>query len=136
MSHRCRACLVYCIDYRFHDSLTSFIVERGLVDDGVDVIRVAGAAKSLGRPGEEEARAFLLGQLEISKKLHDVREMYLVNPVDCGTYGLENVRDTKAELATHVKDLVAARQLLETRFPDTSIFTYFAWIDGRVDRID
>ncbi len=135
-THTCRACLVFCVDFRFHQQLNGFIAETGLTEEGVDVIRVAGASKNLARPQTDGAREFLMEQLAICKRLHGVREIYLINHVDCGAYGLENVVDTKEELATHVKDLVAARQLLESHFTDTSVFTYFAWFDGRVERID
>lgn len=134
--HRCRACLVYCMDFRLHGQLHDFFGQQQLNVDGADVIRVAGAAKSLSRPREERDREFLLEQLQTSYDLHKVRQFYLINHEDCGAYGLEAVADSEEELAVHRKDLQAARRLLEQRFADAETLTYFMWLNGRADLIE
>jgi len=131
----CRACLIFCMDFRFREKLDAFLVEEGLDRDGVDVIRVAGASYSLARPREPGDREFLMRQLELSRRLHGVRQIYLVHHEDCGAYGAEDVPDDVEEAALHAEDLGSVRKLLEERFPGMEILTYFLRLDGRAQPI-
>ena len=133
---QCRACLVYCIDFRFHESLTNFFAEQKLDADGADVIRVGGAIKSLAQPKETRDREFLLEQLNVAYELHGVRQFYLINHEDCGAYGLEDVIDSPEEFATHREDLRIAKTLVQDRFPDTEILTYFMRLSGTAEAVD
>ena len=136
MSLKCKACVVYCIDFGFHEPLREFILDRGLDKEGTDVVRVAGAARGLARLGEGLGGRFLLEQLQISHRLHEVRQMILVNHEDCGAYGLEEEVDSGEELATHKEDLRAARAVLEKHFPDVEVLTYFMRLKGTAEKID
>jgi carbonic anhydrase len=133
---QCRACLVYCIDFRLHESLANFFAEQKLDADGADVIRVGGAIKSLAQPKETRDREFLLEQLNVAYELHGVRQFYLINHEDCGAYGLEDVIDSPEELATHQEDLRIAKALVQDRFPDTEILTYFMRLSGTAEAVD
>jgi len=135
-TNQCRACLVYCMDFRLHEALANFIAEQKLDGDGADVIRVGGAIKSLSRPKEARDRAFLLEQLNVAYELHGVRQFYLINHEDCGAYGLEDVIDSPEELATHQEDLRVAKALIQNRFPDTEILTYFMRLSGTAEAVD
>jgi carbonic anhydrase len=132
---KCKACVVFCIDFRLHDQLSRFIAERSLDEDGADIIRVAGVAVHLARPAEQWTREFVLGQQEASKRLHDVEEIHLVNHEDCGAYGLKCPPGSAEELAVHQKDLRTARAILEERIPGVKIYTHFLRLDGRVETI-
>lgn len=134
--HRCKACIVYCMDFRLHQPLANFFADQKLDGDGADVIRVAGAIKSLSRPKEARDREFLMEQLNVAYQLHGVRQFYLINHEDCGAYGLEDVVDSPEELATHRQDLHVARILLKDRFADTEIFTYFMRLSGKAEVVD
>jgi hypothetical protein len=124
------------MDFRLHEALANFIAEQKLDGDGADVIRVGGAIKSLSRPKEARDRAFLLEQLNVAYELHGVRQFYLINHEDCGAYGLEDVIDSPEELATHQEDLRVAKALIQDRFPDTEILTYFMRLSGIAEVVD
>mgnify|MGYP000268168473 CR=1 FL=1 len=133
---RCRACLVSCMDFRLHEPLRRFITAHDLDRDGVDVVRIAGVAKNLARPASPWEREFLLNQLKASVRLHEIREVFLVNHEDCGAYGLENVPDPEEELTLHAEDLRAAKEIVLRELPDVSVHTYFMRLDGRASRVD
>lgn len=134
-AHHCRACIIFCMDFRLNRPLVEFLTEQNLDRDGADIIRVAGAAKSLARPGDPRDRDFLLEQLATSARLHGTRRVYLINHEDCGAYGQEQVPDSEAELAMHARDLRAGRALLQERFPAVEVLTYFMRLDGRAEPI-
>ncbi len=131
----CRACLVGCIDFRLHESLDRFRMNQELDKEGADFIRVAGVALNLARPKNAAARDFLIDQLKASHRLHQIKEIYLVNHEDCGAYGFEEVADSAVELATHVEDLRVAKELLGRELPDTKVLTYFLRLDGRAEPV-
>lgn len=135
VAHHCRACIVFCMDFRLNGALTAFLSEHKLDKDGADVIRVAGAAKSLARPNDPRDRDFLMQQVAASGRLHNTRQVYLINHEDCGAYGEEKVPDSDAELAVHGRDLRAGRALLQERFPAIEVLTYFMRLEGRAEPI-
>jgi carbonic anhydrase len=124
------------MDFRLHDSLANFFAQQKLDGAGADVIRVGGAIKSLAQPKEIRDREFLLEQLNVAYELHGVRQFYLINHEDCGAYGLEDVIDSQEELATHREDLRVAKALVQDRFPDTEILTYFMRLSGTAEAVD
>ena len=134
-AHHCRACIIFCMDFRLNGALTAFLSIQELDEDGADIIRVAGAAKNLARPNDPRDRDFLLEQLATSARLHGTRQFYLVNHEDCGAYGLEQVPDSDTELTLHSRDLRAGRALLQERFPTIEVLTYFMMLDGRAEPI-
>jgi carbonic anhydrase len=124
------------MDFRLHEALANFFAEQKLEADGADVIRVGGAIKSLAQPKETRDREFLLEQLNVAYELHGVRQFYLINHEDCGAYGLEDVIDSPEEFATHQEDLRVAKALVQDRFPDTEILTYFMKLSGTAEPVD
>lgn len=134
--HTCRACLLFCMDFRFRRQLDAFLSAQGLDADGVDVIRVAGVAKNLARPLDTRDRFWLLEQIGISRDLHQARQVYIVNHEDCGAYGPEAITDEEEELEIHRKDLLAARDLVRERFVDMEVLPYFIYLDGRAELIE
>ena len=135
-AHRCKACLVYCMDFRLHHSLANFLAEQELVEAGADIIRVAGAIKSIAQPKQSRDRDFLLEMLSVSYDLHGVRKFYLINHEDCGAYGPEEVPDSDEELAIHRDDLRSARALLKSLYPDVEVLAYFMWLSGKADLVE
>lgn len=133
--HKCRACIVFCMDFRLHDGLATFLRDERLDWEKADIIRVAGSARSLVRPAQPRDREFLLEQLQISHDLHHARQFYVINHEDCGAYGPEEIPDSSEELAVHRQDLLAARDLLRERFPDTEVIPCFQWLSGRTERV-
>jgi carbonic anhydrase len=124
------------MDFRLHESLANFFAEQELAGPGADIIRVAGAIKSLAQPKESRDRDFLLEMLNVSYDLHGVRQFFLINHEDCGAYGLEDVPDSEEELAIHRDDLRAASALVKSHFPDVEVLSYFMWMNGNAELVE
>jgi hypothetical protein len=133
--YRCRACVLFCMDFRLHGGLDRFLKDEGLDRDGTDLIRVAGAARALAQPDNPRDREWLLEQLGVSHDLHQARQIYVINHEDCGAYGPEQIPDSSLELEIHRRDLRAAGGLVRERFPDVEVIPCFMWLGGRADRI-
>jgi carbonic anhydrase len=119
MAHKCKAAVVTCIDFRFQDDIRVFIEERGM-GGNVDLISVPGGVKD---------KELVLGFLELSKKLHDISEVYLVNHQECGAYGPEVAENIAKELGVHRSDLLVVKQLVEEKVSGVEVKTYFLTLD-------
>ncbi len=81
-----------------------------------------GVAKDLVPTVTGGQKQSLLDAINISRELHGVREVLLMNHEDCGAYGgAKAFPSWEDERAAHTRDLRAARQELLTRFPEMSI---------------
>jgi carbonic anhydrase len=126
MTHHCKAAVVTCIDYRFHEAVEKWLKDKGL-NGNVDFISMAGAVKDFG---------MALDELDISKRLHAVKEIYLVNHQDCGAYGPAVAADKKQESKTHKRDLLEAKKMLEYRYPGVKVETYFLTLDKEMKLVE
>lgn len=119
MSHHCQAVIVHCIDFRLQRALKKFLEEQNLLGD-CDIVSAGGAAKN---------SEFVLGQVDIAKRLHGIRKAYLINHTDCGAYGGSQAFASKEEeRKKHEEDLKNARKLILTKYPDLEINTLLAEI--------
>lgn len=72
-----------------------------------DIVAVAGAAKDL----DEGNGDYLLKQIDISYRLHNMRQVILMNHTDCGAYGgrMENDEQKHQAVMARVADLITAK---------------------------
>lgn len=128
MFHTCKALILRCIDFRFGKAIKKYLEEQGLLGD-IDIVSVAGAAKNLVSPNSPSDTEFILRQIEISKKLHNIKELILMNHTDCGAYGGRKAFGSDgAEKTQHIEDMKKAGKLIHTRYPDLEIKTILATI--------
>ncbi len=129
MKHICSALVIYCIDFRFGKAIRKYLEGRGLLDD-CDIVAVAGAAKNLLSSAPEAERQFMLKQIAISKNLHHINKVILLNHTDCGAYGGRAAfPDREAERAGHRIDMEAAKRLILSFYPDLEVETVLADIE-------
>jgi carbonic anhydrase len=110
--HRCSTLVICCIDFRFQEFIRSFLNKE--VAGDYDLVSVAGSSKNFAMKKEQE---FLIKQLEISLKLHNIDKVYLINHQDCGAYGDEDISDSNEELERHLLDLKESRMIISNLFP-------------------
>lgn len=87
-----------------------------------DLISLAGAAKNLAAPMAAEHGRCAEDQLRLSKELHGVSEMILMNHLDCGAYGGRSAfASDDEERKTHIADLKRAGAILRETYPDVAV---------------
>jgi len=96
-----------------------------------DVVSLAGAAKNIASLKNETDRSFVLNQINLSKQLHDIQEIILMNHTDCGAYGGKNAFASEVEEHNRHKDeLNLAKKMIAREHPDLTINTVLAKIDS------
>lgn len=110
--HTCQAIVVSCMDFRLRKYLRNWSKK---ITGGFDRLALAGGVKNL---------PFVVEQIELSVKLHQISEVYLINHEDCGGYGSEG------NFARHKKDLLFAKRILHHKFPKLKIVPLYLKLDG------
>ena len=110
-SHECEALVITCMDFRFHETTMKFIHD-GLGIDTFDLATAPGACKLINSD-----------IVALSKKLHNIKQVIIVNHATCGAYG---IKDPVKELEIQSQDLKKADAILGDLFPDLSIKLFFA----------
>jgi len=122
------------MDFRLGAAIKKYLEERGILGD-CDIISLAGAAKNLVSPTQESDRDFVLRQIEISKHLHNIKEVILMNHTDCGAYGGRDAfSSAEAERNKHVEDLEKSKDMVRQKYPELQVRTMLAEIkpDGQI----
>lgn len=111
-----KAIVIHCMDYRFTTALAAFLKKLGY-QHAYDDVGAAGAAKNFADPYDPRDKEFLYRQISISRKLHKIRDVVLVNHADCGAYGgIFTFESADEEYERHCKDLLRAKGMIERRF--------------------
>lgn len=114
--HACSFLLVSCIDFRIQRSVEEW-ARKNLGEKQYDRVALAGGVKN---------RDVILGQVDISVRLHGIKKVVLMNHEDCGAYGQEGT------LEKHREELRATRLALAAAHPTLDIETYYVKLDGSV----
>lgn len=119
MSHTAQALVLRCIDFRFVSGLHDQLGSLGLKDQH-DLVSVAGAAKNLVDPMKPADTEFVMRQIDIANRLHHIKEVIIINHLDCGAYG-KIFASPEEERQRHERDLKAARDLITTTYPNLKV---------------
>ena len=118
-NHSGDALVVTCMDFRLQDFINDWI-SKNIPPRSHDRIAFAGGVKNLET---------ILGQVEISKRLHDIKKVILINHEDCGAYGETGSQEK------HAEDLKNAAAKIKEAHPDLEIKTYYLHLGGTFDEV-
>ncbi len=133
MSHQCQTLVIHCIDFRLGKTIKKYLEGQNLLGD-CDIVSVAGAAKNIASPENDSEREFLMKQIDISKKLHNINEVILINHSDCGAYGGSSAFNSNTEeKERHFQDMERATNIIREKYHDLKIKKMLADIDDSGD---
>lgn len=119
-NHNAETIVITCIDFRFQEYIHNWLAEN-FQPRTYDRGAFAGAAKSLNT---------ILSQIEISKRLHHIKKVVIINHEDCGAYG------PKGHFDHHVRDLKQVTAKIREQFPNLEVETFYIHLDGIFESID
>ncbi len=126
--------VVHCFDDRFVPTIQRFLASLG--ERHYDIVSVAGGAKALFDPENEEEQKFLLQQIRLSAKLHGAKEAWLLTHADCGACGgrARFNHNPDEEIAYHGRGHRIARELIKKIFPEIeTVRTFFVDEKGVIE---
>lgn len=120
-NHSCQALVFRCMDFRIKlSALSELLSSIGYPEGSYDLVSVAGSGKDLLSKTQAES-AFLIKQIELSKKLHCVAEIIILYHDNCGAYGIADLAD---EATIQKQDLKILKKIIKKKFSDLDIKTY------------
>lgn len=124
------AAVLTCFDYRVNRVVRKFLKKQGI--EKMDMIVVAGGAKTLASPRNDFEQDFILEQVRMSIRLHQTKRVLLTCHSDCATYGglaFYN-GDRSAEAKHHAEELRRAAELVLANFPEVQVERYLLDFEG------
>lgn len=118
-THTCDSLVISCIDFRFRKFLNDWLNEK-MSGKTYDYVGFAGGIKNL---------EIIVGQLDISVRLHQINEVVLINHEDCGAYGKESTHDR------HSLDLKKAKEVILNKYPSLKVDLFYLHLDGQFESI-
>lgn len=114
MKHKCSGLVATCIDFRIQKYTDEWIKNSFGVGNH-DRVSLGGGVKNI---------EVVMEQIRISKKLHGIEKVVLINHEDCGAYGEDGNKER------HLNDLDKAREMILSEFADLEVSSYFLLLDG------
>lgn len=114
MNHAAEAVIITCIDFRFQEYINNWIASN-FQPKTFDRVAIAGGVFDFD---------YVLKQVEISKRLHHIKKVILINHEDCGAYG------ETGTVEKHIEDLKKAADQIKQQYPDLTVETYYLHLDG------
>jgi carbonic anhydrase len=119
MQPKCEVMVVACVDFRFQRALDEWLAAN-IRHGNYDRVGIAGGVKDWD---------VVMQQIELSKNLHNIRRVILINHEDCGAYGEAGTREK------HETDLRAARAAVLKQYPGMEVDMMFARLAGGIERV-
>lgn len=119
MDHKAKSIIVTCIDFRLQEAINNWIAQN-FASRTFDRVALAGGVKNLDT---------IMGQIEISHRLHQIKKAVLINHEDCGAYS-ESGTSQK-----HAEDLRNAGTRVKEQYPDLEVETYYLHLDGSFEPV-
>ncbi len=117
--HVCDAVIVACIDFRFQKNIRKW-TEDNLAGKTFDLVGWAGATKDLKN---------VIKQIDISVRLHQIKQVILIHHEECGAYGSESTSER------HAADLRLAKTEILKKYPDLEVDTLYLHLDGIFEKV-
>ena len=129
-----KALVLTCMDFRFvNDSV--YFLNKGY-KDSYNKFSLAGASLGYNQNTFTEWGVTFDKHIELSKDLHDIDEIVVVDHMDCGAYRIlyDNPSMSKEEeYNLHRKNLDKFKAIMNKKHPSLKVTTFLVNIDGSVD---
>ncbi len=135
--HSCDAAVLRCVDFRFWDNFDELLKQKFNIKS-YDLWCLPGAGKIfLDKENQDFADTLLEKIKNVSIKLHNIKELIILNHQDCGGYGgrkaFLNIED---EFNKHKTDLLQVRNILQEKLPNIKIRIGLITLDEQEEEFD
>lgn len=135
--HKAKAFLIVCMDFRFIPDTMEHMKAKGYLM-GHDMYVAAGVSLGFNQKTNPEWAKAMIDHIEISKKLHHIEQIILMDHMDCGAYKTfcPEIKGQAEEHKAHLKNLAEAQKKLKERFPDLDVLTWILHVDGQLEEVN
>jgi carbonic anhydrase len=126
LPHQTDNLVITCIDHRFHESVREILKEEYQVDiDHSDRLSEAGSSKAV-------ADGLLVPSIRTSHRLHAIKNVYIVDHIDCGGFGGLKAfnSDEQRETEAHFHSQSRATNAINKILPQLVITSFVVNMNG------
>ena len=135
MSHSAKAIVITCMDFRLLDHARNYLIKKGY-EHAYDHFVLAGVSLGFLQNHNVCWGHSLIDHIKMSQKLHDTKEVILIDHMDCGAYKtLINGLKPEREREEHIKNLNKAVEELKKIIPNTIFYKWILSLNGNVEEI-
>jgi carbonic anhydrase len=122
MAQTCSTMVLHCMDFRLGSAIRDELENRGILND-CDIVAIAGAGKTIVSKIEQVAwHDTAMSHIDLSKRLHSIDNLVIMNHTDCGAYGGRAAFESHAaEQKQHENDLRDAKEIVLETHPDLNV---------------
>ena len=132
------ALAITCIDYRLVDDAVHFFDGKKMTND-YDQVSLAGASLAAVSEKFPSSNAAFWDHIGITKTLHHIKKVIVVDHRDCGAFkvafGKEFKADSAGETAQHKAVMEQVKAKLAKTHPDLESEFYLMAMDGKAERV-
>ena len=128
-----QALVLSCMDFRFVND-TNYFLNKQYKDD-YNKFSLAGASLGYNQDKFKEWGTTFDKHIELSKDLHNINEIVVVDHMDCGAYRIlydSPNMSKEEEYELHRKNLNKFRELIHKKHPSLKVTMLLANIDGSI----
>jgi hypothetical protein len=137
-THVAEAMVLTCIDYRFIDTVISFLEQNPVLSQKYDLTTLAGASLGYNQDVFKAWPTTFIDLTKLAIELHHIKQLIVFDHMDCGAYQLiypDIELNTEEERQLHIKNINLFISKLKRIFPHLIYSGYLTFDDGHIETI-
>lgn len=134
-AHKAKALVITCMDFRLIDDAVIYLNKIGYTNN-YDEFILAGASLGYNQKIYSEWSKTLDMHIELAKKLHDIKEIIVIDHMSCGAYKIfykrENISEAD-EIELHKQNFAIFKETINNKYPELKVTSLLMKLDGSVN---
>ena len=129
-----KAMVITCMDFRLIDDAVKYLNAHGY-NNNYDEFILAGASLGYNQTKFAAWTESLDKHIELAKQLHQIKEVIVIDHMNCGAYKLLYDKKTLSETeetVLHQENFVKFKETIKTKYPDLTVKTLLMKLNGEV----
>ncbi len=134
IAHTAKALVITCMDFRLIDDAVNYLNTKGY-NNNYDEFILAGASLGYNQKTYSAWTETLDKHIELSEKLHEIKEVIVIDHMNCGAYKIFYNKETiseKDEIDLHKQNLLKFRKTIKSKYPHIKVKTLLMKLTGEV----
>lgn len=133
-AHTAKALVITCIDFRLIDDAEYFLNSKGY-NNNYDEFILAGASLGYNQTKYDSWKKTIDDHINLSKKLHDIKEIIVIDHMDCGAYKMfydKQQFPREEEILLHKENFNKFKEQINKLYPDLKVSIYLMETNGKI----
>jgi carbonic anhydrase len=133
-AHTAKAIVITCMDFRLIDDVVRYLDSKGY-NNNYDEFILAGASLGYNQTTYSAWTETLDKHIELAEKLHHIKEVIVIDHMNCGAYKIFYDRKSISEsdeIALHKDNFIKFKATIKQKYPQLGVKTLLMKLNGEV----